>query len=163
MPVRKRDGSIGFRPANNETAKWQRSAERQLKALWGDRPILNEPVAVDLRFLIPKRKTVIRDYPTSRMDGDGDKLDRGVWDALTDIVLFDDSLVVNWTGSKRYVDLEEDAGVFVTVSTMEADDGPPQPVQEEGCSYPHCCGAQCGAGACGQEGDSGGAAREEAE
>jgi Holliday junction resolvase RusA-like endonuclease len=152
MPIKKRDGSIGFRPANNETAKWQRSAAKQLKEQWGERPVLNEPVRVKLGFFLPRRKTVVREYPTSRMDGDGDKLDRGVWDSLTDTVLFDDSLVVEWSGYKKYVDFEEEAGVFVTISTMEADDGPPRPNKGacaantcrcQGCVPTDPCGGGC--------------------
>lgn len=33
---------------------------------------------------------------------DGDKLDRAVWDALTDVLFTNDSRVVDWVGSKRF-------------------------------------------------------------
>lgn len=33
---------------------------------------------------------------------DGDKLDRAIWDALTDVLFTNDSRVIDWAGSKRF-------------------------------------------------------------
>jgi len=41
-------------------------------------------------------------YCTSHARGDGDKLERCTWDAMTGVVYTDDKLIVSWVGSKTY-------------------------------------------------------------
>ena len=59
-------------------------------------------------------------FPTSIVWGDGDKLERNVWDALTQSGLIeDDRWVVMWRGVKRFGPV---GGIYVTVSAVSEDD-----------------------------------------
>ena len=110
-PVVTKSG-IKFRPASNKTTIWCKSIEGQLQALWKPEPLLG-PVDVKLEFKLPRLKTVKRWAPSSRYEGDLDKLIRGVLDAMTGIVFADDSQVVGLVATKRYADTEP--GVWVHV------------------------------------------------
>ncbi len=114
IPVQTKAG-IKFRPATKGGSKWYKATAEALAAQWNGPLIEEGPVGVRLVFLLPRRKTVKRKYPTSRYDGDGDKLERAIWDAMTGVVYKDDSQVVKWQGEKLYADGE--AGVWVHVST----------------------------------------------
>lgn len=87
------------------------------------------PVRVELSFFLlrPKGhfgtgknseqvKNSAPTHPVSQRSGDGDKLTRAVWDALTGVVWNDDSQVVSWEGHKTYGAQE---GVSVTVQALE--------------------------------------------
>jgi Holliday junction resolvase RusA-like endonuclease len=108
---RRRNGSVilvesaDVAPWQSEIARAARSADIRFDGL----------VQVDLVFLRarPKRPT----YPTAPGGKpDGDKLERAVWDALTEAgTIVDDARVVTWSGAKRYVLPDEVPGVHVTV------------------------------------------------
>ena len=106
---------IKFRPANPKWAKWFKRIKDEIERCWKG-PLLAGPVKVDLLFFLPRPKTVKRAYPTSKYDGDGDKLERAVWDGMTGTVYEDDGQVVRWSGKKEYA--EGDTGVRITVSAL---------------------------------------------
>ncbi len=112
-PIRRKNGKMGLRPASNKTAKWCADAKEQIAILWRG-PMIEGPVAVELKFLIPRPKTVVRKYPTGRFDGDIDKLMRGILDAMTGVVYKDDSQVVRGNLEQDYTDGM--AGVWITIS-----------------------------------------------
>lgn len=65
------------------------------------------PIEIDIEFEFRRAKSNDDDFPTVRTIGDGDKLTRAVWDALTQAgVIEDDAYCVRWSGSKHYA--EED-------------------------------------------------------
>lgn len=72
-------------------------------------------VRVDLRFIIPRPKTVIRDRPSVKPDLD--KLIRAVLDGLTGVAYFDDAQVTAVQATKRYGDGLIKQGVWITVQT----------------------------------------------
>ena len=115
IPVPTKGGRIKFRPAGKGTAKWCKNAETALAAQWSNPMIEDGPVSCRFLFLLPRPKTVVRKYPTSRRDGDVDKLVRALLDAMTGIVYKDDSQVCDSSEKKRYADGE--TGVWVYVST----------------------------------------------
>lgn len=56
-------------------------------------------------------------WPTSIVWGDGDKLERNLWDALTQSGLIeDDRLVVGWAGRKRWARAGEEPGLRCVVT-----------------------------------------------
>ncbi len=114
IPVKTKAG-IKFRPATKGGSKWYKHAESSLAAQWGRKSIDEGPVRVGLMFLLPRPKTVARAYPTSKYDGDLDKLMRAILDSMTGVVYRDDSQVVSAPVDKRYADAE--AGVWVNVDT----------------------------------------------
>ena len=88
-----------------------------------------EPVMVTLDFhlLRPKAhyrtgnnshllKDSVPAAPISIRSGDGDKLTRAVWDALTGVLWADDSQVAMWAGAKHY---GHEEGVYVDVRTLD--------------------------------------------
>ena len=77
--------------------------------------IFDGPVRCRLKFLLPRPKTVVRQRPTGRFDGDIDKHVRSVLDALTGIAYKDDSQVVEVSASKYYTDSE--SGVWIELDT----------------------------------------------
>ena len=70
-------------------------------------------VRVDLRFIIPRPKTVMRSRPS--VPPDLDKLIRAVLDALTGVAYKDDAQVTAVSAFKRYGDGWLTSGVWITV------------------------------------------------
>ncbi len=114
IPVKTKTG-IKFRPATKGGSKWYKYAKEAVAAQWRRKPIDEGPVRVKLLFLLPRPKTVARTYPTSKYDGDIDKLVRAILDSMTGVVYRDDSQVVSAPADKRYAEAE--AGVWVHVDT----------------------------------------------
>jgi crossover junction endodeoxyribonuclease RusA len=79
------------------------------------------PVRVDLEFVVRRpRKIANAMTGLGRSVGDGDKLTRAVWDALTEAgVIEDDSRVVQWSGSKRLAGSGEPTGVRIKVRGIQ--------------------------------------------
>lgn len=79
------------------------------------------PVEVALTFVC-HRPQKIKDTMTGlgRSAGDGDKLTRAVWDALTDAgVIEDDSRVLRWSGSKILTEAGKQPGVRIQVRSLQ--------------------------------------------
>ena len=84
----------------SELAAW-RSAIALTARKHGVRPI-SDPVTIDLKFCMPKPRTVKREYPS--VAPDLDKLIRAVLDGLTAIAYIDDGQVVKIRAEKAYGD-----------------------------------------------------------
>ncbi len=115
IPIQTKSG-IKFRPATKGASKWYKDVKTAVAMQWSAPLIEEGAVSVELLFLLPRPKTVKRKYPTSRFDGDGDKLVRAIFDSMTGIVYTDDSQVVDHIAKKRYAD-DCEPGVWITVST----------------------------------------------
>lgn len=74
---------------------------------------LTGAVRVDLRFIMPKPKTVKRERP--HVKPDLDKLVRAVLDGLTGVAYVDDAQVTSVTATKRYGGKYITRGVWITV------------------------------------------------
>ena len=96
----------------------------------GWNPYLDFHVEVEFVFARPRShfgtgknvntiKSTAPSNPTSRAQGDVDKLCRALLDACTDILWADDSQVVALTARKRYAKPSEPNCTFVTVSAIE--------------------------------------------
>lgn len=78
-----------------------------------------EPVHIHCEFVMPRRKGAPkRSTPAHTRKPDGDKLVRCVWDALTDVVIADDSQVVSWSGSKREAEPDEQPGARIAIAVL---------------------------------------------
>lgn len=76
-----------------------------------------EPVQVDVVYYLPRGKTIKRIWPS--VPPDLDKLDRGLFDALTLAgVWVDDALVIRSTSTKTYAD-DRGPGALVKITLME--------------------------------------------
>ena len=117
---RTKEGRSYMREASGSVHRWRKAVSTA--ALVAFRPRLQPhggPVAVPLCFTSPPPKSSNHPpYPTKR-NGDLDKLTRAVLDALTGIVLVDDSAVQWITASKCW---GEAPGVHVHVTRAQQDD-----------------------------------------
>jgi hypothetical protein len=79
----------------------------------------SEPVMAALAVYLPRPRGRADAYPARRTDGDLDKLQRNVGDALVDAgVLVDDGQIVRWEASKAWAPSPEHAGVWLLVRAM---------------------------------------------
>jgi crossover junction endodeoxyribonuclease RusA len=89
---------------------------------------LQGPVLAVLDFVLPRNKTDPKTWTpaaVSQKDGDGDKLDRATWDAVTKGgVWHDDSVVTTWAGDKRRAELGEHPGARIRVGIPDPVVGP---------------------------------------
>lgn len=115
-------------PQNPKVKDWRRTIGYRAAELMHGTPLFEGPLRVETVFWLLRPKNHYRtgsnshllkgtapDYPHGNV-GDGDKLTRAVWDALTGVVWADDCQVVEWVGKKKY---NQSPGVMVTVETME--------------------------------------------
>ena len=78
------------------------------------------PVAVGLVVFLP-RPAGAPGWPLRMRDGDLDKYQRNIGDALTDTgVIADDAQIVHWDTWKRWAGLGQQPGVRVEVTVVEA-------------------------------------------
>jgi Holliday junction resolvase RusA-like endonuclease len=144
-PVMRKDGDGVVRPvldpktrrpifrqrhANSHTKPWMERVANQAAAAWGNRPLLDGAVWVEILSLEPRPKSHYRTgrfshllrpdapaYPHRTQTGDSDKLRRAVQDALTGVVYLDDKLVVDGADRKDYF---SHACCIIHVGLMEA-------------------------------------------
>ena len=90
---------------------------------------ITTPISISLTFKFARPlKHYIKGQPSvvkeeykeakvvSATRGDGDNLEKPVWDTLTKAEIFrDDCLIYRWTGEKIYVDTQEEEGVVVAI------------------------------------------------
>lgn len=83
---------------------------------WRGRPLLDGPIAVRLEFVMPRPVgTSKRSTPPAIRRPDCDKLARSCMDALTAVIWWDDSLVVDLHVTKRLAEVGERPGCRIQV------------------------------------------------
>lgn len=118
------------RHASKATKPWMNLVAQQAALHWGNRPLLDGAVWVELRCYEPRPKAHYRSgqfahllrpeapaYPHQTRTGDSDKLRRAVQDALSGVVYVDDKLVVDGDDRKFY---GESAKAVIRVGLMKA-------------------------------------------
>lgn len=94
-------GNGRFIEASKKVGPWREAVKAVVSQM--DFITFDEPVEVFTTYLLRRPATVTRDFPS--VPPDLDKLERGLFDALTQAgVWSDDSLVVDSHPSKRYAD-----------------------------------------------------------
>ncbi len=100
---------------------WRHAVAHEVNQVWGDTPVLDEPVALTLYFYLPRPKSA----PKKRLHPDRlpdlDKLVRAVLDSLTGIVLADDARVVSLGAIKNYA-VDRPSGCHINLWPMRAVD-----------------------------------------
>lgn len=86
--------------ANKAVYEWRERIAKAAREYMEHIGIFEQPIHLELVFLMPRPKTVTREHPTTKPDLD--KLVRAVNDAITGIIFKDDSQVVKITASKQY-------------------------------------------------------------
>lgn len=81
--------------------------------------LITDACEVSFVFLLPRPKTVKRELPTGRGDGDVDKMIRATLDAMTGIVYADDALVTDFGRvAQRYCKPGQAPGARIVVRAM---------------------------------------------
>lgn len=83
---------------------WRGRVAETASALMGPRPLYDVPLVVEMYFTLPRPASLARKpmaLPAKMPDLD--KLQRGIGDALKNVVYTDDKLIVDNIGRKRYV------------------------------------------------------------
>lgn len=116
-------GGTGVRPAAKGMAVWADAARKALVAHQrrrADRVQQHEGAMIRCRFWVPRPGGADAYggvwFPQV---GDGDKLERCVWDAATKAGLWqDDAQVIEWAGSRRWADEHRSPGVHVAIHAV---------------------------------------------
>ncbi len=88
---------------------WRLRAKHHARAAMRGRPIIDGPVQVTAKFMIPRVQRPRCDMPDTKPDLD--KLCRALGDALEGVVVLQDSRIVRWSAAKVWTD--EEPGVRV--------------------------------------------------
>lgn len=113
--------------ANPKLKPWRDAVVLIARRAWLGRPPLDQPVAVDVFFAMPRPKRPKFDRPATKPDAD--KLQRAIGDALeTAGVVANDSRIVMWRSSKVYAGGHQPAGARIILRTAPDED--PQPTAE---------------------------------
>lgn len=79
------------------------------------------PVKLELEFVMPRPKsTPKKSTPAAIKRPDLDKLVRAVMDAITGVVVVDDSQIVHLVATKRIAELDEQTGVMLVAHEVGA-------------------------------------------
>lgn len=105
--------------ARSQTA-WRSDIRAVLSAAWGGRDLLTGPIMVQTLFVMPRPVSLPkkRATPPAIKRPDADKLTRQIFDALTNVVISDDSIITRWSGSKRIAEIGETPGARITVTEI---------------------------------------------
>lgn len=108
--------------ASNKVGPWREAVVQAVSARFAeldDYTRFTEPVQIDVEFYLPRPKTVRRLWPS--VPPDLDKLERGLFDALTIAgVWADDALVIRSCSMKQYAE-DRQPGADVKISLMPAE------------------------------------------
>jgi crossover junction endodeoxyribonuclease RusA len=84
-----------------------------------DLPVTGRPLSATLKFVMPRLKSMKQPTPPPAIRRpDLDKMQRAVFDALTDIIYTDDAAIIDITATKRYAQPNETPGVHITVQVL---------------------------------------------
>lgn len=79
-----------------------------------------DPLAVHVEFIMPRPSGTPKSRtPAAVKRPDVDKLARAVLDAITDVLIHDDSAVVHLQATKRLAGIDEPPGADITVAAIE--------------------------------------------
>lgn len=101
---------------------WRKRVADEAWLAWRPRSLLACPIGIRCDFVLPRPIGTPKSKPTPpavKKHHDGDKLDRAIWDALTKVVYADDSLIVEWSGTKRIAEVGERPGCRIRVWCVE--------------------------------------------
>ena len=111
-----------FNASHDTLAQWRHSVTSASVDLWGDHPPFDGPVAVMVKFALPRPPSIPRKRWAPTVKPDLDKLARAVLDALTGVAFTDDARVISLTAQKHYA--EGPIGAHITVMPLQPGPGP---------------------------------------
>lgn len=116
--IDKRSGKVMMAEQSTRVGPW-RTAVKRACAKVPRVDCVDTPVSVWVEFILTRPKTVTRLWPTSKNEGDIDKLLRSTFDGLVKAgVIKDDSLIVDGGQRKRYADPWEEPGANIRIEVL---------------------------------------------
>lgn len=110
--------------ANPKLKPWRDAVALVARRAWLGRPPLDQPVAVDVFFAMPRPKRPKFDRPATKPDAD--KLQRAIGDALeTAGVVANDSRIVLWRVAKVYPGSNQPTGARIILRPAPTEDPDP--------------------------------------
>lgn len=109
----------GMRESSKRVGPWRAAVEAAVDqlALFES---LAPPYRVETWFYFRRPRTSKQEHPTAPAIGDGDKLTRATWDALTRSGLIDDDrFVTEWGGSKEWAGPTDTPGAIIRVTSLK--------------------------------------------
>lgn len=101
---------------------WRDRVALAAHVAWKGAPILTEvPVFVQIEFVLKRATGTPKTRPTPpaiKNNGDLDKLERAVYDAITGVIIADDKLVIENRNRKRIAEIGEATGAIITVKEL---------------------------------------------
>lgn len=90
---------------------------------WLGEPLLIDvPVFARIEFILKRATGTPKTRPTPpaiKANGDLDKLERAVYDAITGVIIQDDKLIIRNENSKRIAEIGESTGAIITVEELQ--------------------------------------------
>ncbi|MGR6028991.1 RusA family crossover junction endodeoxyribonuclease [Rhodococcus erythropolis] len=82
--------------------------------------LMGGPIGIRLKFVMPRPKsTPKRTTPPAVKRPDIDKISRAILDAITGVIIADDSQVVDLHATKRLAELDESHGVHIELEQLD--------------------------------------------
>lgn len=133
LPVTKGSVNVGrhgqVRQAARGYAAWSDAVRRavtvELERMDGNRavPVQRDELAMIRCSFWVNRSRSMAHAVWRKGEGDGDKLERCVWDGVTKAGAWvDDAQVVEWAGSRRYASASRAAGVHIAIWAITPED-----------------------------------------
>ncbi|AWN02656.1 RusA-like resolvase [Mycobacterium phage Xavia] len=102
--------------SSKEVGPWRERVALAAHAAMAGRPMFGGAVTVHLSFVLPRPKSAPKSRtPAAVKRPDVDKLARACLDAITDVVIPDDSQVIGLVAYKRLAEAGEVAGVQIKI------------------------------------------------
>lgn len=112
----KSTGRVIMTADNKKTGPWRDRVALAAQTAMAGRPIYTAAVSVCIDFVLTRPKSAPkRTTPKASKRPDVDKLARACLDALTGVVLHDDSLVVNLHVCKRIAEIDEGPSATIRI------------------------------------------------
>jgi len=109
----------GMRESSKRVAPWRAAVEAAVDRL-ALFEALEPPYRIETWFYFQRPRTTRAKHPVAPTVGDGDKLTRSTWDALTKAGLIeDDRFVTEWGGSKEWAGPTDTPGAIIRVTSLK--------------------------------------------
>lgn len=104
--------------SSTEVGPWRERVALAAHNAMAGQPLRDDPATVMLKFVLPRPKSTPKLKPFAVKRPDLDKLVRAVLDAITGVIIVDDSQVITLFATKELADPDQQPGVHVEVTPM---------------------------------------------
>lgn len=117
-----KSGKILITENSKFVGPWRDRVALAAHMVWNGAPVLTEvPVKVRVEYVLKRATGTPKTRPTPpaiKNNGDIDKLDRAIFDAITGVIIADDKLVIESHSTKRIAEIGEATGAVITIEEL---------------------------------------------